>query len=64
MKPASIFLLLAASTLPAQNLLRPPTNPPSSVRPAALKDVGIDQKLNGALPLDLHFRDETGRVGI
>ena len=53
--------LLAAQPLPAQNLLRPPTNPPSSVRPAELKDVGIDQKLNGRLPLELLFRDETGR---
>jgi protein SCO1/2 len=42
-------------------MLRPPTNPPSSVRPAALQNVGIDQNLNGRLPLDLHFRDESGR---
>src|SRR5260370_23088548 len=53
--------ILFAHSLTAQNMLRPPTNPPSNVRPAALKDVGIDQKLNGRLPLDLHFRDETGR---
>src|SRR5260370_26127947 len=57
----AIFTLLVAQLLPAQNLLRPPTNPPSSVRPAALKGVGIDQKLNNRVPLDLHFRDETGR---
>lgn len=30
-------------------------------RPNLLQDVGIDQKLNGQLPLDLTFRDETGR---
>jgi protein SCO1/2 len=29
--------------------------------PKALNDVGIDQKLNEQLPLDLTFRDETGR---
>ena len=29
--------------------------------PAALKDVGIDQKLNEQLPLDLVLHDETGR---
>ncbi len=57
----AILILLAVQLLPAQNLLRPPTNPPSSVRPAALKNVGIDQKLNNRVPLDLHFRDETGR---
>jgi protein SCO1/2 len=28
--------------------------------PAALKDIGIDQKLNAQLPLDLVFRNETG----
>jgi protein SCO1/2 len=55
------LLLLCALSLPAQNLLRPPTNPPSTVRPAALRGVGIDQRLNNSLPLDLHFRDETGR---
>jgi protein SCO1/2 len=54
------LLLLTAQLLPAQ-IFREPTNPPSSVRPAALRDVGIDQKLNNRLPLDLHFRDETGR---
>src|SRR6266478_7003289 len=57
----AILTLLAVQLLPAQNLLRPPTNPPSSVRPAALKNVGIDQKLNNRVPLDLHFRNETGR---
>ena len=57
----SLFVLSLSTTLSAQNMLRPPTNPPSNVRPAALKNVGIDQKLNGNLPLDLHFRDETGR---
>ena len=29
--------------------------------PAALNNVGIDQKLNEQIPLDLTFRDETGR---
>jgi protein SCO1 len=31
------------------------------VRPELLKDVGIDQKLNNQIPLDLTFRDEHGR---
>jgi protein SCO1 len=30
------------------------------VRPELLKEVGIDQKLNSSIPLDLTFRDETG----
>ncbi len=32
------------------------------VRPDLLKDVGIDQKLNESVPLDLTFRDESGRT--
>jgi len=31
-------------------------------RPAALQSVGIDQRLNEQAPLDLIFRDETGRA--
>jgi protein SCO1/2 len=31
------------------------------VRPELLKEVGIDQKLNESIPLDLTFRDETGQ---
>jgi protein SCO1 len=31
------------------------------VRPELLKDVGIDQKLNNSVPLDLTFRNETGQ---
>ncbi len=32
------------------------------VRPALLKDVGIDQRLNDSVPLDLTFRDESGQI--
>jgi len=34
---------------------------PSNAVPAMLKDVGIDQKLDAQLPLELGFRDEAGR---
>src|ERR1700693_5720774 len=34
----------------------------SSETPALLRDVGIEQKLNEQVPLDLAFRDETGRT--
>ena len=33
-----------------------------SSRPAALRDVAFDQKLDQQIPLDLKFRDETGAV--
>ena len=32
------------------------------VRPELLKQVGVDQKLNSSIPLDLLFRDEHGRT--
>jgi protein SCO1/2 len=32
------------------------------VRPELLKDVGVDQKLNDSVPLDLTFRDESGQI--
>jgi protein SCO1 len=35
--------------------------PSSNVRPPGLKNVGIEQKLNEQLPLNLTFRDESGQ---
>lgn len=40
---------------------RPETGPVASGLPAPLKQVGIDQKLNGQVPLDAVFKDEQGR---
>lgn len=40
---------------------RPETGNVSTGLPTALRDVRIDQKLDQQLPLDLTFRDETGR---
>jgi protein SCO1 len=40
---------------------RPETGNPSTGLPSALRDVGIDQKLDQQLPLDLVFRDENGQ---
>lgn len=34
---------------------------PSATRPQLLRDVGVDQKLNEQVPLDLPFLDETGK---
>jgi len=42
----------AQFTDPTQNI---------GVRPELLKEVGIDQKLNSPIPLDLMFRDERGK---
>ena len=37
-------------------------SPPANVRPPGLKDVGIEQNLNQQLPLNLQFRDESGKA--
>jgi protein SCO1/2 len=49
------FLILAVvlGTVPAHA---------QSGLPPALRDIGIDQRLNQQIPLDLSFRDENGRV--
>jgi len=55
-----VALLLAAGMLRAQ-AVPGNTGPAASAMPAALQDVGFSPPLNGPMPLDLFFRDETGR---
>lgn len=62
---AACFLLLAAfctaQTASAQ-YAQPPVGPvPTGNSNEVLKKVGIDQRLNEQVPLDLRFRDESGR---
>ena len=40
----------------------PPKREPANERPAALREVGIDQKLNEQLPLDATFKDSDGNT--
>ncbi len=62
---AAVFLLLAAhcSRLTAlAQYAQPPVGPmPTGKSDEVLKQVGIDQRLNNQIPLDLSFRDESGR---
>jgi protein SCO1/2 len=53
-------LSLAACTLSAQTI---PGNvgPSAATMPPALQNVGFEPPLNGSMPLDLPFREETGR---
>jgi protein SCO1/2 len=37
-------------------------SPPANMRPPTLKNVGIEQHLDSQVPLDLAFRDETGKA--
>jgi protein SCO1 len=62
----ALILLLTATTFA---IAQPPSafrdktsSPASQVNPADLANVGIDQKLNQQVPLDLEFRDETGKT--
>jgi protein SCO1/2 len=67
-----LVLLLAATSAFAQQAgppgpssplygARPETGNPSSGLPKALSDVGLEQRLDQQLPLDLVFRDESGQ---
>jgi protein SCO1/2 len=53
-------LFLAAGTLHAQ-AVPSNTGPSASTMPRVLQNVGFEPPLNGPMPLDLPFRDETGR---
>jgi protein SCO1 len=55
-------LLLAAGTTLRAQAVPANTGPAASAMPAALRDVGFEPPLNGQMPLDLPFRDETGRT--
>jgi protein SCO1/2 len=61
------FSMLAFMTLaPALHAqsMEPPPNAmiPASQKPEILKEIGIDQRLDAPLPLDIPLRDETGRA--
>ena len=58
-----VALLLAATLAVAQapsSFQDKSVGTASGVTPALLKDVGIDQRLNQPVPLDLQFKDENG----
>lgn len=60
---AGVILFFTALAMPskvAAQLIDPMQN--LGQRPELLKDVGIDQKLNDEVPLDLAFRDEHGKT--
>ncbi|HEY0080611.1 MAG TPA: SCO family protein [Pyrinomonadaceae bacterium] len=60
----SLLLLTAYSlqlTVSAQYGRPPQHQMPQGGKPEVLKKVGIEQRLNQQLPLELSFRDETGR---
>jgi protein SCO1 len=60
----ALLVVAAGLTLQARPVAAQLSDPMQSVgvRPDLLKEVGIDQKLNQQVPLDLTFRDETGKT--
>jgi protein SCO1/2 len=57
---AAAFLLLTVCAW-GQGMTKGIMTPPSNVRPPGLKNVGMQQNLDTQIPLDLAFRDETGK---
>jgi protein SCO1/2 len=54
-------LLLGTGTALHAQAVPSTTAPAASAMPAVLRNVGFEPPLNGLMPLDLPFRDETGR---
>ena len=50
----------SVSAQPSRPLSVPPPGKAASAQIPILREIGIDQKLDAALPLDLEFHDETG----
>src|SRR5713101_7340732 len=57
----AIAALLALSTAAAAQTIPDSVGKSSSGLPAQLQNVGFEPQLNAQLPLDLNFRDESGR---
>jgi protein SCO1/2 len=57
----AILLTMASSHAMSQAMTKGIMSPPSNVRPPYLQNVGIEQHLNGQVPPDLAFVDDTGR---
>jgi len=53
---------MTALAQPPSTFMRGSTQAPSQVSQVDLKDVGIDQKLDQQVPLDLSFKDEAGKT--
>lgn len=59
---AAVGVLALSSLVNAQRMPGGILGPSAAVRPPGLTNVGIEQKLNAQVPLDLTFRDETGKA--
>jgi protein SCO1 len=64
LRPSRILLSLVLFTTAAfgQAMTKGIMSPPANVRPPYLQNVGIEQHLDGQVPADLTFTDDTGRT--
>jgi len=58
----ALTLLSLAATALSQGMSTGIMSPPANVRPPYLQNVGIEQHMNGQVPADLQFTDDTGRT--
>jgi protein SCO1/2 len=58
---AAVLCLVCMSPMSLYGLVPPPSLKSKNL-PPLLRDVGIDQKLNNQIPLQLEFREETGKA--
>ncbi len=58
----ALAIVLLASSAFGQMMSKGIISPPANVRPPKLENVGIEQHLDGQVPADLTFRDETGKT--
>ena len=56
-----VALAMAPAAIPAQVLPQQDPGEPSAARPGLLGKIGIDQRLNEQVPLDLAFVDDPAR---
>ena len=62
------FLLIACGARPSLaqpgSVTAPPggSGVPTAMLPAPMREIGFDQRLGASIPLDLQFRDETGKA--
>ncbi len=54
------MVAVLAGTAASAQIMHPPET--KRIKPPGLENVGIDQRLNEQLPLDLNFKDETGKT--
>ena len=58
---ALLLILFASAAAFPQAMSKGIMSPPANVRPPYLENVGIEQRLDGQVPADLAFVDDTGR---